>query len=121
MQYLLLIYGDEKAHAARIAADPAALQTEMAEYYAFGDAAAKAGVLRSGEALHTSDQAVTVRVRGGQALQTHGPFAETKEQLGGYYLVECANLDQAIEWAARIPGARDGSVEIRPIVDFTQA
>ncbi|MBL8055918.1 MAG: YciI family protein [Anaerolineales bacterium] len=121
MQYLLLIYADEKAHAARLLGDPAAMQAEMAEYYAFGDAARKAGVLRAGEALHMTDQALTVRVRGGQTLKTHGPFAETKEQLGGYYLVECANLDQAIEWAARLPGARDGSVEIRPVVDFSQA
>lgn len=118
MKYLLLIYGDEKAHAARLAADPAAGQAEMNEYFAFNDAAGAAGVLRAGEALHTTDQATTVRVRNSKALTTHGPFAETKEQLGGYYLIECAHLDQAIEWAAKIPGARDGSIEIRPIVDF---
>jgi hypothetical protein len=121
MKYLLLIYGDEKAHTARLEADPSAMQTEMAEYFAFNDASGAAGVLRGGEALQTTAEALTVRVREGKPLTTHGPFAETKEQLGGYYLIECGNLDQAIEWAAKIPGARDGSIEIRPIVDFSQA
>ena len=77
--------------------------------------------MRAGEALHPTSSATTVRVQNGKTVTTHGPFAETKEQLGGYYLVDCNNLDEAIEWAAKCPGARDGSIEVRPVVDFSQA
>jgi hypothetical protein len=72
----------------------------------------------AGEALHPTTSATTVRVRDGKALTTDGPFAETKEQLGGFYLLDCKDLDEAIEYAAKIPGASHGSVEIRPIVIF---
>jgi len=118
MKYLLLIYGDEKVYNETVVNDPQAFQAEMDEYFAFGRAGREAGVVLGGEALLDTSAATTVRVRDGRTLTTHGPFAETKEQLGGYYIVECANLDEAITWAARIPGARHGSVEIRPIMEF---
>jgi hypothetical protein len=76
------------------------------------------GWIRGGDALQPSAQATTVRVRKGETLSTDGPFAETKEQLGGYYEVECQNLDQAIEAASRIPSAPTGSIEVRPIMEF---
>ena len=75
----------------------------------------------AGEALHPTSTATTVRVRDGRTLTTDGPFAETKEQLGGYYLVDCKNLDEAIQWAAKIPHASISSVEVRPVVDFSQS
>lgn len=115
MRYLLLIYGDEAAWAAapREAAD------EMtAEYVAYGEAIRAEGILLGGDPLHPTATATTVRVRDGETLLSDGPFAETHEQLGGYYMVECDTLDQAVAAAARIPGARTGSVEVRPIRDF---
>ncbi len=118
MQYALLIYTDEKMESSYSKEDGDKI---MAEYYAYTEAVKKAGVERGGEALHPTSAATTVRVRDGKTVSTHGPFAETKEQLGGFYLVECKNLDEAIEWAAKIPGARFGSVEVRPVMDFSQA
>jgi hypothetical protein len=117
MQYLLLIYGDEKA-----AADMSkeAIDAEMGEYTAYTENLEKSGIMRAGEALHPTSAATTVRVQNGKTLTTHGPFAETKEQLGGFYLLDCNNLDEAIEWAAKCPGARGGSIEVRPVVDFSQ-
>jgi hypothetical protein len=112
MQYLLLIYENEKRFATGY--DPA----EMKEYMAFGEAYGKA--IKGGNALRATTTATTVRVRDGKRLTTDGPFAETKEQLGGYYLVEANNLDDAIEMAGKIPGARYGSVEVRPIETFGQ-
>jgi hypothetical protein len=85
------------------------------EYAAFGKEMAERGVLLGGERLRLTSDATTVRVRNGEILSTDGPFAETKEQLAGYYVVDCKDLDEAIEVAAKIPGARDGSVEVRPI------
>ena len=118
MQYLLLIYGDEAADANVAPAEQAAV---MDEYWAYTAALREAGVNQGGEALHPTSSATTVRVREGQTVTTHGPFAETAEQLGGYYLISADNLDQAIEWAAKCPGARHGSIEIRPVVDWNQA
>jgi hypothetical protein len=116
MQYILLIYSDETAGANMSEAE----QTEeYNEYFAYTAAVRDAGVYVSGEALHPTSSATTVRVRDGKKLTTDGPFAETKEQLGGYYVVNCNNLDEAIEWAAKIPGAKHGSIEIRPLVDFS--
>lgn len=115
MQYLLLIYHDENAN---VKMSPQEQQALMAGYYAFGDEATQKGVLRGGEGLHPTTAATTVRVRNGKTVTTDGPFAETKEQLGGYYVLECRNLDEAIEWAAKIPDARGGSIEIRPIMVF---
>jgi len=115
MQYLLMIYGDEQAHAQW---SQAQLDQEMREYYAFTEEVRQRGAYVAGEALHPTNTATTVRVRNGKTLTTDGPFAETKEQLGGFYLVDCKDLDEAIAWAAKIPGARDGSIEVRPIVVF---
>jgi hypothetical protein len=114
MQYALLIYAIE----ATDEASPEAIAAEMEAYNEFGRYVADRGAMRGGEALHPSTSATTVRVRDGKTLATDGPFAETKEVLGGFYIVEAADLDDAIGIAARIPGALDGSVEIRPILDF---
>jgi hypothetical protein len=76
------------------------------------------GAMKAGEALHPSSSATTVRVRDGRTISTDGPFAETKEVLGGFYIVEAADLDEAIGYAARIPGAASGSIEVRPVFDF---
>ena len=115
MQYLLMIYTSEQQDAQR---SPAEQEANMGEYFAFTNEVRQAGVMFAGEALHPTTSATTVRVRNGQISSTDGPFAETKEQLGGYYLLNCENLDEAIQWAAKIPGARDGSIEIRPIWEF---
>jgi hypothetical protein len=93
----------------------------MQEYFDFTEDTKKSGVFVGGEALHPTSTATTVRLRDGKLTTTDGPFAETKEQLGGYYLLECKDLDEAIQWAARIPHSRIGSIEIRPVVDFSQA
>ena len=114
MRYLLLIYTDETADQGT----PEEFEAMMQEYGAFGQWLAEAGIGRGGEALQSVQTATTVRVRDGRTLTTDGPFAETKEQLGGFYLVDAADLDQAIEAASRIPGARHGAVEVRPIVEF---
>ena len=115
MQYMLLIYGNE-SEAAK--ATPSDMATMMAEYGAFSKGVAQSGHLRGGDALKPSSTATTVRVREGRTLTTDGPFAETREQLGGFYLVEAADLDEAIGIAARIPGARHGSIEVRPVMEL---
>lgn len=114
MQYALLIYGAEPADDV----PPEAIAAEMAGYNAFTQHVRDADAFRGGEALHPIATATTVRVRDGQTLTTDGPFAETKEALGGFYVVEAADLDAAIAYAAMIPGAAYGSVEVRPIVDW---
>ncbi|MCB9006915.1 MAG: YciI family protein [Ardenticatenaceae bacterium] len=115
MQYLLMIYTSEQQDAQRT---PEENEANMSAYYNFTNEVREAGVMVGGEALHPTTAATTVRVRHGQTMSTDGPFAETKEQLGGYYLLNCENLDEAIQWAAKIPGAKDGSIEIRPIWEF---
>jgi len=117
MRYLLLIYGDEKVGASMPKEE---MDAWMGEFWAYTEAMQKAGVMLAGEALHPTSAATTVRMQGGKKVVTHGPFAETKEQLGGYYLVEGKNLDEAIEWAAKCPGAKYGSIEVRPIMEFEQ-
>lgn len=112
MQYLLLIYNNEAEYAARPQADVA--QT-MAEYGAFTQGIVQNGNFKGGERLRPVSSATTVRVRNGKTMTTDGPFAETREQLGGYYMIEAKNLDEATAIAAKIPGARYGSVEVRPI------
>ena len=87
----------------------------MAEYGAFMEEMGKRGVLQGGERLRPTTDATTVRVRDGETVTSDGPFAETKEQIGGYFVVDCKDLDEAIEIAAKIPGARFGSIEVRPI------
>jgi hypothetical protein len=115
MKYLLLIYGDEGGWGSISEQDRAAITEAYTDY---SDEVQKAGVSLAGEALQPTTSATTVRVRNGETLLTDGPFAETKEQLGGFYMVECDTLDQAIEWAAKIPGASTGSIEVRPIMEF---
>jgi hypothetical protein len=115
MRYLLTIYGDESGWND---VTPEEASQIMAAYGAFGEAAQQAGVLLGGEGLQPTSTATTVRVRNDETLTTDGPFAETREQLGGYYLLDCKDLDDAIGWAARIPAAQSGSVEVRPIMDY---
>ncbi|MCA9984859.1 MAG: YciI family protein [Anaerolineales bacterium] len=115
MRYMLLIYGNEAVDASQT---PEEMETMMAEYNAFTNEVRDRGLLLGGDALVDTSAATTVRVRDSQILTTDGPFAETKEQLGGYYMLNCDNLDEAIEMAAKIPGAKNGSVEIRPIMEF---
>ena len=113
MQYMALIYD---THENRSALSAAAREQMIADYMAFTQAAKEAGVYVAGSALKGVDTATTVRVRGGETLYTDGPFAETKEQLGGYYLLECKDLDEALKWAAKLPTAKSGSVEVRPLM-----
>lgn len=115
MRYLLLIYQDEQAFAQW---NEKSLGAEYEAYNAFGAEAEKRGVFLNGNALMPTNTATTVRVRDGKILTTDGPFAETKEQLGGYYLLNCRDLDEAIELAARVPAAPHGSIEIRPVMEF---
>ena len=115
MRYLLAIYGDEQAFATATETENAAVEDA---YDTFTKDIVDRGLFQSGEALQPTSTATTVRVRDGRTLTTDGPFAETKEQLGGYYVVDCKNLDEAIEVAARIPGATQGSIEVRPIMEF---
>ncbi|HWC69527.1 MAG TPA: YciI family protein [Actinomycetota bacterium] len=117
MRYTLLIYGDESAGAD---APPEQLEQLMDEYRAYEAWLQERGIKRAGEALQDTSQATTVRVRDEGAMTTDGPFAETKEQLGGFYLLECDDLDDALEAARRCPGSTYGSVEVRPVVDFDQ-
>jgi len=112
MQYALLICDDESTYLAR---SPQESEATLAEYGKFGEEMAKRGVLVGGNRLRPTTDATTVRVRDGEVVTTDGPFAETKEQIGGYFLVDCKNLDEAIEVASKIPGARSGSIEVRPI------
>jgi hypothetical protein len=88
----------------------------MAEYAAFTERVEKLGILRDSGKLRPTTAATTVRVRNGKTLRTDGPFAETKEQLGGFYILDCKDLDQALELAANIPTARNGSIEVRPLL-----
>lgn len=114
MRYALLIYTTEPTEA------PTAdvMRAVMDGYNAFGDHIRARGAFEAGEALESVTTATTVRVRDGQTLTTDGPFAETKEALGGFYIVDAADLDEAIGYAAMIPGAQQGSIEIRPIYDW---
>jgi hypothetical protein len=115
MRYLALIYTHE----------PTEPPTEtngrqmMAEYGDYTQMVKDRGAYLGGEALEPSASATTVRVRDGKVSTTDGPFAETKEQLGGYYLLNCADLDEAIDLAGKIPGARSGAIEVRPILEFS--
>ena len=111
MEYLLLIYENEKRWSQGYD------KSEMGEYQAFGEEFAKA--IKGGNALQPTSTAITVRVRNGKPVTTDGPFAETKEQLGGFYLVEAGDRDEAVAIAAKIPGARFGSIEVRPIMKFS--
>lgn len=113
MQYLCLIYEDESIPAGRTDAEN---QANFGEYMVFTKELVGAGKMVAGDALQPVSTATTVRIRNGETLHTDGPFAETKEQLGGYYLIEADNLDEALAWAAKIPAAKSGSIEVRPIM-----
>jgi hypothetical protein len=113
MRYLLTIYADESRWNDATPEEGAAL---MAAHQAFSREAGD--VIRGGEGLEPTTAATTVRVRDGAPLLTDGPFAETREQLGGFYVLECANLDEALGWAAKIPDAEYGCVEVRPVMDY---
>ena len=115
MKYLLLIYSDETQWAAMSEAEG---QEIMAEYMKYTGDIHKSGNYLGGDALQPTATATSVRVRDGKRLTTDGPFAETREQLGGYYLVEARNLDEAIDIAAKIPSARIGTIEVRPVVEM---
>jgi hypothetical protein len=115
MKYLCLIYEDEKRFATISKAEGDAV---MAAYYAFTNDIKKSGKYVSGEALQPVHTATTVRVRKGKVSTTDGPFAETKEQLGGFYYINAKDLNDAIQIAAKFPGALTGSIEVRPIMEF---
>ena len=115
MRYLCTIYGDESEWES---ATPDQISAVMAAYEAFGREVHESGVFVAGEGLELTSSATTVRVRDGERVLSDGPYAETKEQLGGFYLLECGSLDEAIDWAAKIPGAASGSVEVRPVMDY---
>ena len=112
MHYLLLIHDDETRFA-RISEEENKRLIE--EYGQFTTALEQAGAFKGSDRLRPTSTATTVRVRGGETLTTDGPFAETKEQLGGYYMIEVKDLDEAIRWAAKVPSARSGCVEVRPV------
>ena len=111
MRYLLMIYTDEY----EIALSPEESGALLGEYGKFGEEMGRRGILQGGARLRPVADATSVRVRDGEVLISDGPFAETKEQIGGYYLVDCKDLDEATEVAAKLPGARDGTIEVRPI------
>jgi hypothetical protein len=115
MRYALLICTDESAQAA---ASPEEIAQVMKAYDAFGTEMGARGVIRGAERLRPTTDATTVRVSGGEVLVSDGPFAETKEQMAGFYLIECKDLDEAIEIASKVPAAQHGTVEVRPIWDM---
>jgi hypothetical protein len=115
MDYLLLIYEDEKGAENATEAD---MQAVIEAYNRFTTEVRASGVWRGGEALQPVSTATTVRVRNGKATTTDGPFAETKEQLGGFYWIDVPDLDEALKWAAKIPSSATGSIEVRPIMKF---
>jgi hypothetical protein len=114
-KYVALIYGEESGREGMTPEDGAKV---MASYNEYTQKAMAAGIVSAGEGLQGTNTATTIRVRDGQLSTTDGPFAETKEQLGGFYIFDVKDLDEAIEWAAKIPGAGDGSVEVRPIIEM---
>ena len=115
MKYLCLIYDEEKKLNTMSKADGEAM---MGEYFGFTEGIKKSGHYLGGNALQPVQTATTVRVRNGKVSTTDGPFAETQEQLGGYYLIEAKDLNDAIQVAAKIPSSRIGSIEVRPIMEF---
>jgi hypothetical protein len=115
MKYLCLIYDEEKKMATMSQSESNAF---MGEYFAFTDGIRKSGHYVGGEALQPVQTATTIRIRNGKVSTTDGPFAETKEQLGGFYLIQAKDLNEAIQVAAKIPSAKSGSVEVRPIMEF---
>jgi hypothetical protein len=121
VKYVLLIYDENTANPSPDPPDPAVWAQVTEEYQAYTAELDAAGVRLAGEALQPNPTATSVRVRDGRTITTDGPFAETKEGLGGFYLIEAPDLDAALGWAAKCPGARYGTMEVRPVVDFPYA
>src|SRR6266508_330200 len=118
-RYLLLIYGDENQWASMSPEDTGRM---LQEYSTYGNELTSAGAMVAGEGLQPTATATTVTLKGSDVVTTDGPYAETKEQLGGFYLVEARDLDDAIQWAAKIPSAkRGGLIEVRPVQEFPDA
>ena len=117
MQYILLIYGDQEGWKSRSEEENGQIYQA---YMQFTKELEDSGSMVGGDALEPTQTATTVRVRNDETLTTDGPFAETKEQLGGYYIVDVGSIDEALEWAAKIPGASHGSVEVRPLMVFDE-
>jgi hypothetical protein len=117
VKYMAIIFNDESQYAD---ATPEQIGALFAEHGAFGEAAREAGVFVDGDGLQPVATATTVRVRDGERLLTDGPYAETKEQLGGFYMLECKDLDEALAWAARIPEAKLGAIEVRPVMVYDE-
>ena len=118
MKYAFTIYGDESQ---RESATPEEMAAMSQAYGEFTQEVQAKGIYLAGEGLYPTPTATTVRVRDGERNVTDGPYAETKEQLGGFYVLDCKDLDDAIEWAAKIPGSQFGSVEIRPVMVYDEA
>jgi hypothetical protein len=112
---MLLIYDNEALASQRTEAES---EANFSRYFAFTEKVRNDGVFEAGEPLHPTETATTVRVRGADVANVDGPFAETREQLGGYYILNCESLDQALAYAAEIPAAESGSIEVRPIMQF---
>jgi hypothetical protein len=117
VKYMAIIFNDESSYANATPEDIGAI---FAAHGEFGEAAREAGVFVDGDGLQPVATATTVRVRDGERLLTDGPYAETKEQLGGFYMLECRDLDEALAWAARIPEAKTGAVEVRPVMVYDE-
>lgn len=116
MRYAMLIYDNETLYQQKFSQEEQ--MNELKEYDAFGELAATRSLSPRGDALQSVTNATTVRVREGKMLTTDGPFAETREQLGGFYILNCKDLDEAIEMAGKIPAVNHGSIEIRPVMEF---
>ncbi|HEX8855544.1 MAG TPA: YciI family protein [Thermoleophilaceae bacterium] len=114
-QYMLLIYTPADARPS-----PEEMQAEMPKWGEYTEALRSSGAMSAGDALHGTETATTVRVRDGETVVSDGPFAETKEVLGGYYVIDVRDLDEALKWAAKIPSAPRGSVEVRPVMVFDE-
>ena len=121
MQYAVLIYDEGTADPSTVNNDPEEWQRTMGEYNAYTAMLREKGAYKGGEALEPVSTATTIRIHDGETVMTDGPFAETKEALGGFYLIEAADLDEALKLGAACPGAKYGSIEVRPVVDFAAA
>jgi hypothetical protein len=118
MKFMLLLWGDESQWANMSEEEMAA---DMARWDDFTNQLVAAGALVSGEALLGSDTSKMLRIEGGERIVTDGPYAETKEQLGGFYVIDCASMDEALDWAAKLPSADYGFTEVRPVMAFDEA
>jgi hypothetical protein len=118
MRYLVLIYDEETANPSPEPPDPAVWGKVMEAYNSYTQMLRDRGAYVAGEALQPVTTATTIRVRDGQTMTTDGPFAETKEALGGFYLIEAKDLDEALQLGGACPGAQVGSIEVRPVVEF---